>query len=92
MKVNFTITAMLHTTGECELVGQDDHIFVHPVNIHPVITLISEESLDEPSKERIRMMALHQLVLRAVEKVVPDGVEIQSTTPINMSPIDGEKN
>ncbi len=92
MKINFAISAMISGDGEVEMDEHSDHVFIRPVKVSPVITIISEHQLTEEDNARIKMLALHQLCLQATAKVQPNGAKILSSTPINMNPTSGEQN
>ena len=83
---------MLHATGEVTMQGDEDFVFIKPVSIHPVIAIIGEGETTEEQKDRVKMMALHQLVAVALQKVLPKGVTVTSSNPVNMTPTEGEKN
>ncbi len=91
-KVSFSIVALLHATGEVEMNETDDHVFIHPVVVMPVITIISPEKVEDADKDRIKMMALHQLVRSGLEKVTPKGIKVMAPIDINMTPSNEESN
>ncbi len=92
MKVKFVATAMLSVEGEAQLGDANSNIFTKPVKIWPVITLISPEAMTDEQKAQLQLMALHQLVLQALTLVTPKGMQVESTSPVDMSPTEGEKN
>lgn len=90
-KINFTITAMLSTSGEATIGEKNDDIFVNTVNITPVFTIISSDGVSQEDQNRIRMLALHSLVQHALKKL-SDNVQVKSVMQINMNPTSGESN
>lgn len=93
MKIQFGVTAMLHATGEADIDESNQSIFIHPVQISPVLVCFTPTPLTEDDLNVLRVMAIHQLVKLALTKVTPDkGVAEESSVEINMSPQSGEKN
>lgn len=92
-KIRYVVTAMVHAEGEVELdVQGKDNIFIKSPRVWPVATVICESPLKEEDLAKIKLMALHQLLTHALAKCTPEGLQVEQTMPINMNPVEGDKN
>jgi hypothetical protein len=92
-KINFSISALVHSTGEVEMDdASDDRLFIRAVTIHPIITIFSTEMLTDEEKGRIQTMALHQLMRLAHAESIPVGMELNDTIEIPINSNEGERN
>ena len=90
-KIKFVITTMCHANGEIDMGDKDDHIFIHPIDVYPLVTIISEHELTEEETARVKLMALHQQMLHVLRKVTPTGMPMEEIADINMAPPTGER-
>lgn len=86
-KVKFTIVTLLHCTGEVNFGDKENHIFIDPVTVLPIVTILGD--LNEEEQSQVKLMALHQVLTAALKKLDSMNDKILSSSPIDMNPPSG---